>query len=172
MQYWRYYEICKWFIFYIYLDLESVLYYKLTIAIGSPAFFGILLLIFWFGYKFCFAKKMFTYQAIEKFILTFSITISYFLPSVINSLAEFLNCTQLYSESYVTNQLSERCSNNPRYMLWRNALIFPSLFIFLFLFPLLALIYMHKNRDNLFQPNILQKISFLVNGYTSKTFYW
>ena len=109
---------------------------------------------------------------IEKYLITVAITMAYFLSPVINALASFFNCTTLYSNKYITQNLWEKCNDNPRYSVWRlNVMLPASLFYGIFL-PLVLFLYLYKNRKDLLEEKILKKIGFLLNGYSKDKFYW
>ena len=148
-----------------------IFYYKTLIVIASPLFFTLVMLIFWLIYKLKYHLSLWKH-IIDHFLLTFSIIITYFLPSIMNALAQFINCTRLYDEEYITNNLIEKCTNNPRYDLWRFFLIIPSFIFFGAILPLIAFLYAYNNRTRLFDRKVVKKISFLLNGYSEKTFYW
>ena len=137
------------------------------ILIGCPFAFCFLLGLFWVSYKIYSKQKIF-----ESFLITISITFFFFQSSVINALADFLNCTQIEQNFYLTNYLLEKCENNLIYENWRNLLIIPSFSIFCLILPLLSFIYMLRNRKNLYTDHILRKVGFLLNGYSPRYFYW
>ena len=109
---------------------------------------------------------------VESFLITVTITFFFFQSSVINALADFLNCTQIEQNFYLTNYLLEKCENNLIYENWRNLLIIPSFSIFCLILPLLSFIYMLRNRKNLYTDHILRKVGFLLNGYSPQYYYW
>ena len=89
-----------------------------------------------------------------------------------NVLSEFLNCTELYGNYYITNNLLEKCNDNSRYEYWKYSLIVPSFIVFGFVVPFSAFYYMLNKRDQLFDDKYIYKIGFLLHGYNSKKFYW
>ena len=48
---------------------------------------------------------------------------TFFLSPVINSISNFFDCTKLYSNNYMTQNLMEKCNDNPRYSSWRSVVI-------------------------------------------------
>lgn len=152
------------------IEPEQIFYFKILLTMLTPLIFGALLIIFWIICKIYY--KFSIEETIQKFLSTFFITLSFFLSSIITSLSEFISCTQIYEESYITTYLTEKCTNNPRYSMWRNFLVIPSFLIFAFFLPLFILFYMRRKRNQLFQKDVFPKISFLLNGYTHQTFYW
>ena len=146
------------------------LYYRTLIVTLYPVGFGLILSIFWFFYKKLYNSNK--ESVFDSFLITLSITVSYFLCPIINALAGFINCMELNNESYIQIYLLEKCTHNPRYALWRNLLVIPSFAIYGIFFPCLVFSYMYKNKENLFEKKILKKIIFLLNGYSPSTFYW
>ena len=108
----------------------------------------------------------------KNFLQTLIIIITFSLSSVINALAEFINCVKLNDEKFNSNYLIVRCSNNENYLFWRNFFIIPSFFIYVFVLPVSAFLFMYKNRHKLFNLNIVSKISVLLNGYNKDSYYW
>lgn len=96
----------------------------------------------------------------------------FFLSSIIGTVADFFNCTQLYDDFFLTNFLLEKCNDNPKYEFWKINLIFPTFLIFIVAFPLLLFFYMYRNRNRLFDSDVVYKIGFLLNGYSEKSYYW
>jgi len=111
-------------------------------------------------------------EALKNFAQTQIITITFLLSSIINTLADFVNCTTLNKEDFNVSYLSIQCTNNSNYLFWRNFLIFPSFLFYVILLPMTAFVYMFKNRMNLFDVNIVAKISFLLQGYKRESYYW
>ena len=137
--------------------------------ISYPFSLSLILFIFWMIYKF-FEKKDFSY-IVERFLISSSMVFAFFLSPIINVLADFFNCTLLYDNYYMTNNLVERC-NDTRYNFWQNFLIIPSFVFFAIFFPLSLFFYMYKNRSHLFESQTICKIGFLLNGYYPTTYYW
>ena len=150
--------------------MNSIYYYKEFFLILFSLFFAIFFMIIWliklFIYRFRF------HSIIERFLITTNILILYFLSPIINMIADFFNCTELNGNTYMTNYLLERCNNNETYDLWRNALIFPSFAFYVIIFPLIFCFFIYKNKKQLFGSNVMSKIGFVLQGYTSKTYYW
>jgi len=109
---------------------------------------------------------------IEKLLITATITFFYFQSPIINDLSGLLNCTKIENESYLTDYLLEQCTGNQRYTEWRNYFVIPCFCFFTIILSSIPLIYMHKNKDILFNEIVLRKIGFLLNGYSIQTFYW
>ena len=135
-----------------------------------PLVFSCLLIIFWLFYKMMY--KLSFMLTLEHILLTISISIHFFLSSIINALADFINCSDLNNDSYITNYLMEKCSNNLRYLKWRNYLVIPSFAIFAGFLPTIAFLYTYSNRERLFDKKVIKNVRFFLNGYSTKTFYW
>ena len=135
-----------------------------------PLAFSGLLFIYWFIYKFL--KKITFSLMLEKFLITVCILMNFFLSPVINAISNFFNCTILYSEQYITENLWEKCYNNPRYSFWRSHVMLPAFLFYAILLPLMLFSFLFKNRQNLFEERILSKIGFLLKGYSENKFYW
>ena len=58
------------------------------------------------------------------------------------------------------------------YDFWKKYLIIPAFLLYVMCFPLILFIFMFKNRKRLFDENFISKSGFLLNGYSSKTYYW
>lgn len=129
-----------------------------------------LLIIFWIAYAL--KRKMNFFKMLSSFLTTFSILILFFLPAILNTITDFINCTDLNGEEYVTNFPMVKCSNNLEYQKWRNYLIFPSFFFFCVFLPFLAFIYAYRNKESLHEESVMQNIGFLLKGYDDKYYYW
>ena len=136
-----------------------------------PFVLSVLLIIFWLFYKLR-SFEMDYGIMLEKFLISLSITIILLMPSIFTATANYLNCQDINDHSYISTFLIERCDNNERYTFWKIRLIWPCFFLFNLAFPLSLFIYMFRNKYNLFQEKIIYKIGFLLNGYSSHTFYW
>ena len=152
------------------LASESVLYYRTSIELLMPFFFGIILLTFWL-LAVRFYKVSFV-EALKNFLQTQLIMITFLLSSIINSLANFVNCIQLYNEKFNFKYLNVQCTHNAEYLFWRNVFILPAFLFYALLLPLIALCYLYKNRFNLFELDVVAKIRFLLNGYKQECYYW
>ena len=150
--------------------MNAIPYYKLSILIACPLAFCFLLGFFWILYKF-YSKQRF-FVIFESFLITISITFFFFQSSIINALTDLLNCTKIENNSYITNYLLEKCTDNIHYEKWRNLLVIPTFSIFCFILPLVPFVYMFKNRKNLYNDKILSKVGFLLNGYSPQYYYW
>ena len=153
-----------------FLDTESVFYYKIGLILLFPAFFGGALLIFWL-----LAIKIYNLslnEAFTNFLQSEIIIIAYFLSSIINSLADFVNCTTINQEDFNVSYLLVQCTHNDYYSFWRNYFILPSFILYSIILPFVAFVYMYKHRMELFEFDVMTKISFLLNGYKRESFYW
>ena len=140
------------------------------ILVGCPFAFCFLLGLFWIFYKFYSKQKIIV--ILESFLITVSITFFFFQSSVLNALANLLNCSKIENNFYLTNYLLEKCAENEYYEKWRNFVIFPSFSFFSLILILLPMIYMFKNINNLYSDNVLRKVGFLLNGYSPRYFFW
>ena len=138
--------------------------------IGCPFAFCFILALFWILYKFYSNQKIAT--TFENFLITTSITFFFFQSTIINGLADLLNCTKIENQYYLTNYLIEKCDKNLGYDKWRNFMIIPAFCFFSIFLTIVPFIYMYKNRGNLYSENILRKVGFLLNGYSTNYFYW
>ena len=150
--------------------MHVIPYYKLSILIACPFVFCFLLGFFWILYK-SYSKQKF-FVILENFLVTLSITFFFFQSSIINALADLLNCTKIENVFYLTNYLLEKCAGNSNYDKLFNILIIPSFCIFCIILPLVPFVYMFKNRTNLYTDKILCKVGFLLNGYSPQFYYW
>lgn len=146
-----------------------IFYYKLLMVIISPFIFIVIFFIFWILYKFH-TKKPWKF-VLERFYITSILIILFFMFSIINSCAQFLNCSEIGDDKFITNYLSESCSSS-RYAIWKYGFIIPIFLLFATIFPGLILSFMIKNRKNLFTKDNIYKIGYMMNGYKSETFYW
>ena len=135
-----------------------------------PVIFCIFLMIFWLvAIKF---YKLSFSQAFRNFLQSLIITINFLLWSIIKVLADFINCVQIYDKPYNSFYLIVRCTDNANYEFWKNIFILPSLVFFCFLLPVTVFIYMYRKRENLFDFDLLTRISFLLKGYNKQSYYW
>ena len=153
-----------------YVDHTESFYLQITSTILYPLAFSGLLFLYWFSYKFM--NKISFSLMLEKYLLTFYILMTFFLSPVINSISIFFDCTTLYSNNYITQNLMEKCNDNPRYSSWRSYVMLPAFFFYGVFFPLLIFFYLFKNRKNMFEEKLMAKIGFLLKGYTENRFYW
>lgn len=152
-----------------YLDYDMIFYYKTLLIIILPFIFSLLLLFFWVFYKIY--KSIPFWLIVERFYVSCTLVFLFFLFSIINACAQFLDCTEFEGKFYVTTYLNESCTSE-KYLFWKKFIIIPTLIAFAIVFPSIVLIYMLKNKRNLFQGQILSKIGFMLNGYQNKKFYW
>ena len=150
--------------------MNFVPYAKTLLVIVCPVGFCFYLVIFWIACKFY--KKIGFSIIIKNFVVTAAITFFYFQAQVINTAAGILNCSKIENESYISEYLLERCSNNGRYTEWRNILVFPAACFFVLILPFWALYYMNKNKARIFSKEVICKVGFLLNGYSPENFYW
>jgi len=144
-------------------------YYKVLMLICWPFAFSIFLLLFWISYKFH-AKLKFL-AVFESFLITMTMTFFFFQSSIVNALADLLNCTMIENSYYLSNYLFVKCEEN-NYNIWRNYMILPAFCFFSLILTVMPFIYMFKNRKYLYCERVLRKIAFLLNGYSAKNFFW
>jgi len=152
------------------IDLNLVPYIKILLVICCPVGFCGLLMFFWIAYK-IYKKSEFSI-ILECFLITSTITFFYFQIPVINELAGMLNCYPIENESYITDYPLEPCTNNSRYSDWTNILVIPAACFFVLILPVWPIYYMHKNKNRIFSKEVIQKVGFLLNGYSPQSFYW
>lgn len=143
---------------------------KSLVLVLCPFGYAILLSVFWLIYKF-YTKSKFS-RIFENFIITLNMTFLYFQSPIVNFLSEILNCTEIENQFYISNYLLERCSENPRYMKWRNYFVIPCFSFFTIIFSFAPLYYMYINKQTLYSKAVFRKIGFLLNGYSFERFYW
>lgn len=135
-----------------------------------PLAFCSILFVFWLLIN---LKLNFDFKTLmDKFLVTSNMVFVFFIPTYVNTLMDFLNCSEINGKHYVTNYLVIRCDNNENYQFWIKFIISPCLCVFALILPFSAFYYMFCNRKILFTQKIICKIGFLLNGYSSKTFYW
>ena len=86
--------------------------------------------------------------------------------------AEFLFCTEIEGNYYISNFLIEQCNDNERYTLWKSILIWPSIVLIIILFPIILFLYMFRHRKNLLDTKFSVYFGFLSQGYSLEMFYW
>ena len=143
---------------------------KSLVLVLCPFGYAILLSVFWLIYKF-YTKSKFSH-IFENFIITLNMTFLYFQSPIVNFLSEILNCTEIENQFYISNYLLERCSDNPRYIKWRNYFVIPCFSFFTIIFSFVPLYYMYINKETLYSKALFRKIGFLLNGYSLERFYW
>lgn len=146
-----------------------IFYYKTLLIITMPLVFCFTFLIFWVIHKLIY-KKTWKYM-MEKFSITVALIMTFFMFSIVNTCAQFLDCTNIDGEYFVTNYLLLSCSSED-YLWWKYLIILPTIFIFSLMIPAVILLYMFKHRHNLFQKNILYKVGYMLNGYKTEIYYW
>ena len=134
-----------------------------------PFAFSIFLLLFWISYKFH-AKLKFL-AVFESFLITMTMTFFFFQSSIVNALADLLNCTMIENSYYLSNYLFVKCEESS-YNTWRNYMIWPAFCFFSLILTVIPFIYMFKKRKILYCESVLRKIAFLLNGYSAKNFFW
>ena len=142
----------------------------MLILIGFPFGFAFFLSIFWFSYKYY--SKENVLLILENFLVTTLITFFFFQSSVINALTKLLNCTKIENNYYLTNYLFEKCEGNKSYERWSNFMIIPSFLFFSFALTFFPFFYMFKNRKKLYTASVLRRVGFLLNGYSTRHYYW
>ena len=148
--------------------MNVIPYYKVLMLICLPFIFSFFSILFWISYKFYFKHKFI--QVFETVLIIVIITFYFFQSSIINALADLLNCTKIENEYYLTSYLLVKCSGN--YSTWRNLMVLPAFCFFSFMLTTLLFLYMYKNRKLLFSEHVLRKVAFLLNGYLANNFYW
>ena len=161
-------NIIKLFNFYI--DKTESFYIEITSIVVYPLAYSFFLLIYWFMDRFL--KKYSFSLMMEKFLITVCILMAFFLSPIINAISNFFNCTTLYSNQYITQNLFEKCHDNPRYSSWRTYVMLPSFLFYAVVLPLLLFLFLFKNRKILHEEKMLSKIGFLLKGYSENRFYW
>ena len=150
--------------------MNSIIYYRVGLAIMYPLLFIFVLLVFWIIYKF-YIKVSFR-VIFQNFLVSVSIVLFYFMSNIFTTTVEFLNCTEIDGNYYISNFLIEKCNDNERYSFWKYNVIWPAFLIFTILFPLILFVYMFRHRKNLFDERVRVNVAFLLNGYSAETFYW
>jgi len=135
-----------------------------------PAFVGGGLLIFWLMAANIY--KLTLIDTIKNLLQSQIIIITFLLSSIINSLADFVNCTTIYNEDYNVSFLTVQCTHNDTYLFWRAFYIFPAFIFYALFLPLIAFVYMFKNRRKLSHLDVISKLKFLLNGYKKESYYW
>ena len=134
-----------------------------------PFGFSFILLLFWISYKF---KAHLTFSMVfENFLITALMTFFFFQSSIINRLADLLNCTIIEHSYYLSSNLLVKCEDSI-YQKWRSYMILPAFCFFSLILTLTPFIYMFRRKKILYRENILRKIAFLLNGYAAKNYYW
>lgn len=146
-----------------------IFYFNTGINLILPFIFWIGFLLFWISYKFY--SRIEWKIAFEKYFITCAMIFIFFMFSVINVCAQFLNCSEISGKYYVTNYLNENC-NNSIYIFWKWNIVLPSFLLFSLIIPGILLSYLFMKRETLFHKLNLYKTGFLLNGYKRKKFYW
>jgi len=108
----------------------------------------------------------------KNFLQSQIIIVNFLLSSIINTLADFMNCTTVNKEEFNVSYLAVKCTHNDEYLFWITFFILPSFFFYACLLPITAFVYMYKNRMRLFELDVVSKISFLLKGYQRESYYW
>ena len=147
---------------------HNSLYITVLINILFPFLFSFGSVLFWL-LKFCKYRKNGNY--FSKFVLTIAITLFFFQSPMINQMTEFLKCVSIENNLYNDGFPIETCTN-PKYILWRDALIIPVFCFYSILLPIVAFGYMFLNRNDLYEEHIIYKIGFLLSGFKENKYYW
>ena len=131
------------------------------------------ILVIPFLYYLCFSKKNERILARERVLLAWFIALYSFQPTILSILVEMSMCQSFSFGSYLRIYLIEDC-NSERYLLFYYYFVLPLLIIFSAFIPFFLLIYMciKKKKGILFNPEIFQKIGFILTGYKRERFYW
>ena len=109
---------------------------------------------------------------IERFLISVAIVLLFFMSNIFDMTVQFLNCQQIDENYYISSFLIEQCNNNERYSFWKYFFIWPCFLFFIIIVPFVFFLFMFKNRKRLFEEDVIVKIGFLLNGYSTETFYW
>lgn len=96
---------------------------------------------------------------------------SFFQPTFINFYIQNVSCDEFGSDSYLTFNLEQKCWDRS-HKIYAMSIIFPALFFWMFIFPLIFLSYMILNKNNLKNPKVLKITKFFQAGYKENCFFW
>ena len=116
-------------------------------------------------------QKQSKYENAQRGFITIAITLFFFQSPMINQMTEFLKCFSIENNLYNDGFPIETCTN-PKYILWRDALIIPVFCFYSILLPIVAFGYMFLNRTELYEEHIIYKIGFLLSGFKENKYYW
>jgi hypothetical protein len=145
---------------------------KFVLILISPLFyFGVLFIVLALNlYR---QKNM---HMLKSYTIT-SIVIIVFnmIPGIVKSCLNFMNCRNLNTESdpvtfYIENY-DMQCWVNPHRQLVFY-LIIPSLLTWMIIAPLWLFIKLYRNKTKINQTQLLQRYSFIYNGYKGENYYW
>ena len=108
---------------------------------------------------------------LKKIRLSFFIAIFIFNSSIINSLVDISDCQSINSRLYIRNYLLEDC-NSDRYLIFFYSFSIPVFIMTAIILPILAIVYLFRQRNKIYDKEIMKNIGFLINGYRGSFYYW
>ena len=162
-------------------DSIPVIYAKVLLYGLLPYFLIFLVVTFWGGYYIL--KKR---NVVSELIGTQIISLFFIHPSVINILTSTVSCTEIDpGQYYVTSNLYFQCSTDEHnawvirelFLEFINfiksfAFMYPSLVIWIAVFPLTVLYYLRQASTSLSNAQIKKRYGFLYQGYKDSHYYW
>lgn len=110
----------------------------------------------------------------DKVIVVTFLSIYTFLPNIVRSLFDVLNCKSMYPDpgkSYIYTNLNKECYTD-EYNTWIMYLVLPCCSFFLILVPLISIIYINKAKAKNSCKEILEKLGFLLQSFGVDKYYW
>lgn len=134
-----------------------------------PIFLG-LMFVFFFSMK----KQFHDCNFFSTFFRSMIVSIFILQPNIFTNLFSIMDCRSFDPQpgkSYVRTFLTEECFTN-NYWAWIIGFVIPTFLLYAFLEPLITLIYLYKNKENLKKTKFLVDMSFLIQGFHKNSFYW
>ena len=105
--------------------------------------------------------------------LCFCSSLSIFLlqSSIFNALLEVFKCKEIDGKKYISSYLMESCESE-RYYKWSYYFVLPSFCWYAIVIPLALMLFMAKNKNNLYSVEVMKYIGFSLNGLGKTKFYW
>ena len=164
-----------------------MIYAKVLLYGLLPYFLIIIVLIFW-GFVFLIKRQ----NKVSELIGSQIISLFFIHPSVINTLTSTVSCTEIDpGKSYVTSNLYYDCDTD-EHNVWVKkyinnitilyeifiifiksyAFMYPSLVIWIAIFPSIVFYYLRKSSGALSNMQIKRRYGFLYQGYKESHYYW
>jgi hypothetical protein len=149
-------------------DYYNPFFSKVLIISLTPVICLTCSMIFWLLWK----KVKHSEKVMEKFIGTVIVQLFFFYPSLIR--LDFLTffCTELEKDNfYLTSYMNIHCWEST-HLIFTLTVALPSIVTFCISFPLVLLVSLRKNSENLQDESQKLKYGFLYNGFSDKFYYW
>ena len=148
-------------------QLDVVALYAQTLVISILPFFVYLVtlsILAFFYYK---TKKS---QNIRLVVVVIVVSI-FMQPTILKMLFQNLQCKNIENDSYLIQDMQISC-NESSHLSWVVFFVIPFILFWALAYPMICILYLFQNRKRLNMIHIKAKVSFYINGYREKYFFW